>query len=83
MSNITDELNELIALHGNARDALNVTLAKLREARERIIILEEAALESAEAQVDIVLNRDACPECKTRYGYHATGCSLWLKEPPF
>jgi hypothetical protein len=40
---ITDELNELIALHGNCRDALNVTLAKLRQAQDEIATLKEAA----------------------------------------
>ena len=40
---VTDDLNELIALHGNCRDALNVTLAKLRMAQDTIAVLEEAA----------------------------------------
>jgi hypothetical protein len=40
---VTDELNELIALHGNCRDALNVTLAKLRQAESEIAVLKEAA----------------------------------------
>jgi len=37
---ITDQLNELIAYHGNARDALNVTLSKLKAAEDRIAVLE-------------------------------------------
>lgn len=53
---ITDELNELITLHGNCRDALNVTLAKLRVAQDRIAVLEEAAQQSVQA--------DKCPHCQ-------------------
>ena len=45
---VTDELNELIALHGNARDALNVTLAKLRQAESEIAVLKEAAEQSVQ-----------------------------------
>ena len=41
--NVTNELDELIALHGNARDALNVTLAKLRQAEGEIAVLKDAA----------------------------------------
>lgn len=43
---ITDELNQLITEHGNARDALNVTLAKLRQAQSEIAVLKEAAEQS-------------------------------------
>jgi len=45
------ELNELIVLHGNARDALNVTLAKLRQAQSEIAVLKEAAQQSVQADV--------------------------------
>ena len=48
---VTDELNELIALHGNCRDALNVTLAKLRQAQSEIAVLKEAAQQSVQADV--------------------------------
>jgi len=44
---VTNELDELIALHGNCRDALNVTLAKLRQAESEIAVLKEAAQQSA------------------------------------
>jgi len=52
---VTDELNELIALHGNARDALNVTLAKLRQAESEIAVLKEAAQQLRAS--------DKCPDC--------------------
>jgi hypothetical protein len=39
--NITTELNKLIVLHGSCRDALNVTLAKLRQAESEIATLKE------------------------------------------
>jgi len=42
---ITDELNNLISMHGNARDALNVTLAKLRQAKREIDVLKERVAE--------------------------------------
>jgi len=43
---ITEELNQLIAEHGSARDALNVTLAKLRHVQSEIAVLKEAAEQS-------------------------------------
>ena len=46
---VTEELNDLIALHGNCRDALNVTLAKLRQAQNEISVLKEAAQQSVQA----------------------------------
>lgn len=58
--NITDELNELIALHGNVRDALNVTLAKLRHAESEIAALKEAAQHSVQAD-------GLCPNCGRDY----------------
>ena len=48
---VTNELDELIALHGNARDALNVTLAKLRHAQDVIAVLKEAAQQTVAVDV--------------------------------
>lgn len=66
---ITDELNELIALHGNCRDALNVTLAKLRHAQDEIAILKEAAQQSVHltlcgrCQNPVTEQNVYCPKC--------------------
>lgn len=50
--NVTEELNQLIAEHGNERDALNVTLAKLRQAQSEIAVLKEAAQQSVQSDGD-------------------------------
>lgn len=58
---VTNELDELIALHGNCRDALNVTLAKLRQAEGEIAVLKEVAQQSVQP---------TCEVCGFVGGYH-------------
>jgi hypothetical protein len=55
---ITNELDELIALYGNTRDALNVTLAKLHQAQSEVAVLKEAAQQSVQRTM-----ADDGPEC--------------------
>ena len=55
---VTEELNKLIAEHGSERDALNVTLAKLRQAQSEIAVLKEAAQQSVQSD-----GAGVCPLC--------------------
>lgn len=53
---ITTELDQLIAEHnGSCRDALNVTLAKLRQAQDEIALLKEER-EAEEEENDSLTN---------------------------
>jgi hypothetical protein len=69
--NITTELNKLIVLHGNCRDALNVTLAKLRQAESEIATLKEAIQQDERQSTSCtcrfpgfdVNNLAICPTC--------------------
>jgi hypothetical protein len=69
--NITTELNKLIVLHGNCRDALNVTLAKLRRAESEIATLKEAIQQDEQQPLSCtcrfpgfdVNNLAICPTC--------------------
>lgn len=59
--NITTELNQLIAEHnGSCRDALNVTLAKLRQAQDEIALLKEAAQLSPPEKEEAIKLLRAC-----------------------
>jgi hypothetical protein len=57
---ITTELDELIALHGNCRDALNVTLAKLRQVQNENTVLKEAAQQSVQADSPVPPPPELC-----------------------
>jgi hypothetical protein len=74
--NITTELNKLIVLHGNCRDALNVTLAKLRQAESEIVTLKETIQQDEQQPLSCtcrfpgfdVNNLEICPICGFSHG---------------